>query len=647
MKIFLLSFFIYTIVLSSVAEPLYNDVQQKSSHNSYTRDEGILDQLIYHRVRSVELDIFRSGPTNKDWRVMHIPFLDEGSNCYSLKDCLSLLSVFDEQYPQHEVVTVWVDMKNGFSGSHTPRELERLITQHIKRSDILKPSDLLSACPSATHLKDSVRNGCHWPSLAALKGKWIFVNTSGEYHNSSDRLMFKSDGVNSIADVDRSSRVFLNTDSQDNNLSQHIYNQGLVGRRYVVNSQGAFNSAIAGKVHHIATDKVNFLKDTWSKTHDANNPLAWPFRCITHCGNRQEKADAIALKVNSEDINGSRDHFAFAYQALGARKVDWTTSVNIASSHVDRWAKGCLMARASLSDSSPYFAVCRPSDNSKLVVQWRNSYGNNTDRNNGVNFSTPGNIEQSDFTYMRMSVNNEGKCISGFGSLDGKRWQKIGDQVCFSEALKYQGIAGSSHGNSEVRHIFSNLRRWNGPVRLNDLQQKNIGTVRSSRFYETQNLSAQWLYDLGSESSVLFPGYSRLSASTKTSTYGWVGDTHANISERDRGSSGGRNDINRDLLFNDKAQTFEQKVDHGNWYALITFGDIYLHDEQAVNVEGIRRVSNITTQPNQYKNILVAGKVTDGAFSLTFSDQGGQDVNWAATRILIQNKPFSGQAAIN
>ncbi|HEX7603789.1 MAG TPA: hypothetical protein VF316_19355, partial [Polyangiaceae bacterium] len=37
--------------------PRYNEVQAKSIHNSYDREEPIFDQLLFHRTRSVEVDI--------------------------------------------------------------------------------------------------------------------------------------------------------------------------------------------------------------------------------------------------------------------------------------------------------------------------------------------------------------------------------------------------------------------------------------------------------------------------------------------------------------------------------------------------------------------------------------------------------------
>jgi hypothetical protein len=81
----------------AVAQPAYNAVRQKSSHNSYQRMEALLDQLVYHRVRSVELDIHngKSGWSNVagNWFVYHSA-TDTGTTCHRLSDCLDELRAF-------------------------------------------------------------------------------------------------------------------------------------------------------------------------------------------------------------------------------------------------------------------------------------------------------------------------------------------------------------------------------------------------------------------------------------------------------------------------------------------------------------------------------------------------------------------------
>ena len=54
----------------------YHEIRAKSAHNAYERDEGLFDQLAYHRVRSLELDIHTDKvgwPSQKDdWYVYHM-----------------------------------------------------------------------------------------------------------------------------------------------------------------------------------------------------------------------------------------------------------------------------------------------------------------------------------------------------------------------------------------------------------------------------------------------------------------------------------------------------------------------------------------------------------------------------------------------
>lgn len=148
-------------------------------------------------------------------------------------------------------------------------------------------------------------------------------------------------------------------------------------------------------------------------------------------------------------------------------------------------------------------------------------------------------------------------------------------------------------------------------------------------------------YDLGGANTPLRNGYLRLTNTMRNGIQGWTNTS--GLQFRDRGASG-TNELNQDLIQSRHARTFEQPVDNGRWYALITFGDkSYRHDNMAVDAEGVRGLSGVTTQVGQFHNKFIAGTVSDGRFSLTFSDQGGSDQNWAATRIILQDDPFTGQ----
>ena len=52
----------------------YNEIQQKNSHNSYERTEGLIDQMIYHHCRTVEIDAhlgFTAGLFDGKYRLVY------------------------------------------------------------------------------------------------------------------------------------------------------------------------------------------------------------------------------------------------------------------------------------------------------------------------------------------------------------------------------------------------------------------------------------------------------------------------------------------------------------------------------------------------------------------------------------------------
>jgi len=255
MKAILFSLF---FIGSAHAQLRYNDVIQKSSHNSYNKDEGLMDQLVFHRLRSIEFDIRNTkigqSTRNDDWFVYHIPVVDTKTNCNRLSEC-------------------------------------ELAKRYLSEDDFVKPSDLLAACPQASNLRQAVTGNCDWPSLESIKGKWIFILVGGgnDYRQRSNRLGFTPSGASQNSDVNNSS------------------------------------SSVSGKVHHIATDKINYLQDPWARTHNENG---WPFKCINrNCNDQASDENVITIKVNSEDIWGRRDHFHFLYQDHNTQNSRWTSSL--------------------------------------------------------------------------------------------------------------------------------------------------------------------------------------------------------------------------------------------------------------------------------------------------------------------------------
>lgn len=474
----------------------YNEVRQKSSHNSYKRQEALMDQLIYHRVRSLELDIHigkSNWPTIQgSWYVYHVNGIDAGTTCHRLVDCFSELTAFGGTQPSHEVVTVWIDVKDDWSifAGHQPEDLDTLIDFFFSSSRIFRPSDLMAHCPTAGTLQQAVSQ-CGWPLLTDLRGKFIFVLTGGDpkldgyasnnsVAQSRSAFIAPSLGSGDYAKITaRDYAVFFNTDYLA--IGSDVNDQGFVGRAYTINSSGDWSVARSERFHHLATDKVNFHEDGWARTHNANG---WPFDCFYSCSSSlEESVPLMGVEVNSEDIWGSSDHFRFLYEYTTANNNLWTASVSSPNSHVDDWAKGCLMARYSTASNSPYFAMCRPADENKLRIQWRSSFGGGSSKAD-VNIVPSDTVDQESLTHIRLYVYNNNTCAAGYGSQSGASWTLIGYR-CFNYPLHRQGVGTSSHGNDTVKILYANLKKNSIPVGVGYFPNAvNIGTVRSARAFD-------------------------------------------------------------------------------------------------------------------------------------------------------------------
>ena len=473
----------------------YNEVRQKSAHNSFQRQEALLDQLIYHRVRSIEFDVHVGKGSSwpavyRDWYVYHTT-LDPGTTCHRLSDCLQELRSFHLMNPEHEVVTVLIDLKDGWTSGHQPADLDARITTHIPSSWILEPSDLTAACASSSTLQGSVTGSCDWPYLSSLQGKFIFVLTGGDVSSSSSKLnTYVSNGSTATSrtafiapDLTSSSQisaknyvVFFNLNTDERSLAANVDSANFVSRIWTIDDSSTWSSARTYRAHHLATNKINYHQDTWAKTH---NSKGWPFECFTACSSTlTESVRVLGVDVNSEDIWGSSDHFRFRYEYTTVNNNLWVASVSSPNSHVDDWAKGCLMARYSYSGDSPYFAMCRPADEHKLRIQWRSSYGGSTSKQD-VDIVPSDTIDQESLSYIRLYVYNNNTCGAGYGSQDGSTWTLIGYK-CFSYALNRQGIGTSSHGNDNVKFLYTNLSRSGVSYTLSSFPYAySSGTLRS------------------------------------------------------------------------------------------------------------------------------------------------------------------------
>jgi hypothetical protein len=190
----------------------YNEVQQKAIHNAYLKAEALLDQLVYHRVRSFELDLHARPRQSSlctsslydapnDWYVYHTIGEFRGDK---LSDYLKLFAAYHRAVPKHEVITLGLELKGNdgtscgspFGGGMqiqdmqhpnrrnkvknrlTPEGLDQRLRDELGdgpgRDWLFTPRDLLAACPGATSLRDALLK-CKWPTLEALRGKFILL----------------------------------------------------------------------------------------------------------------------------------------------------------------------------------------------------------------------------------------------------------------------------------------------------------------------------------------------------------------------------------------------------------------------------------------------------------------------------------------
>jgi Secretion system C-terminal sorting domain len=142
----------------------------------------------------------------------------------------------------------------------------------------------------------------------------------------------------------------------------------------------------------------------------------------------------------------------------------------------------------------------------------------------------------------------------------------------------------------------------------------------------------EYKFDLGTPTSPVFEGYTKVSHLTAEPDYGWANIT--NLDSRDRGNSTGANDINRDFVFSTVTKTFVAKINNGTWKVTLNFGDVTnAHDKIQVKAQGQIKLSNITTTIDKFITQEFTVNVIDGKLSLEFSDQGGVDKSWIVNRI--------------
>jgi Phosphoinositide phospholipase C, Ca2+-dependent len=260
----------------------YCDVSFKCAHNSYQRDETIIEQIQWDPARpweagcrGVELDISQSSAGN-DWSVGHKKSYDR--NYRQLSQFLNELRVWSEKTPGHDVITLHLDLKHVTPGF--PPRLDEYVADYLgvgKMTALYTPGELMGTSPTLS--AGAQANG--WPTLGALRGKFLVCVTGDRTAKATyaamepkARLCFADKDCGQDEEPRADDRVFFNYHlfSAKWKTWAPIFREAagkpnVVIRGWELNGETLWNRALDAGCHLLATNKVK--RHTWAKVGDA------------------------------------------------------------------------------------------------------------------------------------------------------------------------------------------------------------------------------------------------------------------------------------------------------------------------------------------------------------------------------------------
>ena len=143
----------------------------------------------------------------------------------------------------------------------------------------------------------------------------------------------------------------------------------------------------------------------------------------------------------------------------------------------------------------------------------------------------------------------------------------------------------------------------------------------------------EYKYDLGTSTSPIFEGYTRMTAENVEGLYEWSDLSY--LKTVDRGNLNGANDINRDYVFSEGRDVgLVHNVENGSWKVRITVGDAKDgRNSMRFTAEGKTIAANVSTGPGEVKTLITAVEVKDKKLNLGFYNDGTARNRWSVTRI--------------
>lgn len=169
------------------------EVQALGTHNSYhvqtsSRPEWeythrpLDEQLGQLGVRQFELDL--AWDTEEDrWLVFHVPLIDQGTTCETLRDCASTMAAWSREHPAHHPILTLLEVKDDLPDTEDEAQLrlaalEEDLLATWGEAGILTPEEVQGSSPT---LNAAVAER-GWPTFATTRGRSIWVlHTGGDW----------------------------------------------------------------------------------------------------------------------------------------------------------------------------------------------------------------------------------------------------------------------------------------------------------------------------------------------------------------------------------------------------------------------------------------------------------------------------------
>lgn len=261
----------YSIACHNCYEPQYASTIEDALSYTNTIEIDIWDSEMFFGIAA---DIFGAERMEKDWYVRHeVKQRGNFNNCGgTFKKYLEKINKWSNENPGHEVVTVFIDKKENWSGadeSRKPADLDELILSVFDKEKVFTPSALLKG---KMNLREAARN--NWVSLDSLKGKFVFVITDATFFTSrsplneyldarkNDAVCFAAPEITGVKDIpepqdisteNADNIIIYNLHYSERKLAEAIHSLSFISRVYgAPETEEAYNELRNLRVNFIA-----------------------------------------------------------------------------------------------------------------------------------------------------------------------------------------------------------------------------------------------------------------------------------------------------------------------------------------------------------------------------------------------------------